>query len=260
VRLGDHGPQVVAWQQALVARGFALTVDGDFGQRTHNATLAFQSAHGLTCTGVVSASELQVLAAPTTASIRPPPTLPHTIPFVEARHYNRTPRAIVDLIVLHCMEAPEAATQAEQCAAFFATLGPDHVASAHYCVDSDSVVQCVPDHCVAYHAPGANKYGLGIELAGYARQSRLEWLDTFGVRMLWLAAQLTARKCAERNIPVVYLPAAKLLGPRPRGITTHCEVNRAFKKSDHTDPGPGFPIDYFIEHVEVAMDSQAGYS
>jgi hypothetical protein len=260
MRVGDHGQDVRDWQLALSARGFAVTVDGQFGPRTHNATLAFQAAHGLLPTGVAGPAELQVLAAPSTASIRPPPTLPHSIPFVEARHYNRAPRALVDLIVLHCMEAAESATTAERCALYMATLPadlpPNKKKSYHYGVDSDSVVQTVPDHCVAYGAPGANHNGLHIELAGYARQSRVEWLDPFGTRMLWLAAQLVARKCTERDIPVAYLPAAKLIGPRPRGITTHHEVSLAYKKSDHTDPGPGFPIDWFLQQVELAMDSQ----
>lgn len=256
LRLGDSGEHVRDWQTSLAGRGFSITCDGQFGPRTHNATMAFQAAHGLLPSGVVGPSELQVLAAPRSATIPPPPMLPHSIPFVEAKHYLRKPRSVVDMIVLHCMEAPEAATTAERCAVYFATTAT--VASAHYCVDADSVVQCVPDHCVAYHAPGANHNGIGIELAGYARQSRTEWLDPFGARMLWLAAQLVARKCAERDIPIAYLPAARLLGPRARGITTHREVSLAFKRSTHSDPGPGFPIDHFLEQVELATDAQVG--
>jgi hypothetical protein len=259
LRIGDTGPEVLAWQRALIARGQKLAVDGIFGRQTHNATLAFQSAHGLLLLetsepGVVGPNELQVLASPSSASIRPPPMLPHTIPFVEARHYGHTPRALIDLIVLHCMEAPEASTTAERCAVYFATT--DTHASAHYCVDADSVVQCVPDHCVAYAAPGANHNGLQIELAGYARQSRAEWLDAFGARMLWLAAQLVARKHRERpNIPIRYLSAKELRAKRPTGITTHHEVSLAYKRSNHHDPGPGFPMDYFLEQVELATES-----
>lgn len=253
MRVGDTGQAVRDWQMALAGRGHAITVDGQFGPRTHNATLAFQSANGLATTGIVGLSELQVLAAPRGSSIRPPPVLPLTIPLIAAKHYGRAPRAVVDLIVLHCMEAPESSTRAEACAEYFARGAV--VASAHYCVDSDSVVQCVPDHLVAYAAPGANHNGLHIELAGYARQSRVEWLDPFGTRMLWLAAQLVARKVVERDIPVVFLPASKLTGPRPRGITTHHEVSLAYKRSTHTDPGPGFPMQYFLDHVEMVVES-----
>jgi hypothetical protein len=261
LRIGDTGPEVRDWQLALIGRGHKLVADGLFGPRTHNATLAFQASHGLLLLetsepGAVGMNELQVLASPSTASIRPPPMLPHTIAFVEARHYGRTPRAVIDLIVLHCMESPEASTTAERCAVYFATT--DTIASAHYCVDADSVVQCVPDHCVAYAAPGANHNGLQIELAGYARQSRAEWLDAFGARMLWLTAQLVARKHRERpNIPIVYRPAKELLRTkRPTGITTHHEVSLAYERSNHHDPGPGFPMDYFIEQVELAESAQ----
>jgi len=260
MKLGDTGGAVRAWQVALNARGAQLVVDGVFGRATHNATIAWQAAHGLPITGQMSA--LEIVQASSTPSIRPPPTLAHTIPLVEARHYLRQPRAVVDLIVLHCMEAPETSTTAEACAQYIASLPADLPAdqkkSCHYCCDSDSVVQCVPDHCVAYAAPGCNHSGLHLELAGYTRQTRGQWLDAYGTRMLWLAAQLTARKCSERHIPVVYLPAAELLGPRPRGITTHCEVSRAFKRSDHTDPGPGFPMDHFIAQTQLALDALEG--
>lgn len=254
LRLGDSGQQVRDWQMTLAGRGYSIAVDGVFGPRTHNATMAWQAAHGIETTGEVGMNELQILAAPPTRSVRPPPMLAHSIPFIEAKHHGRAARALVDLIVLHCMEAPEASTRAEACAEYFA-MGPV-VASAHYCADSDSVVQCVPDHLVAYGAPGANHNGLHIELAGYARQARDAWLDDFGIRMLWMAAQLVARKCSEWNIPVLFLRADQLLGPRPRGITTHYEVSQAFKQSSHTDPGPGFPMDYFLEQVDVALDAQ----
>ena len=261
MKLGDKNPGVRAWQESLVARGATLAIDGVFGQQTHNATLAFQAAHGLPLSGRCEMNELQVIASPISTSIRPPPVLPQDIRFIEARYHGIVPRAVIDLIVLHSMEAPEASTRAWRCAQYFANLPPDLPStewkSSHYCADSDTIVQCVPDHVVAFAAPGANTYGLQIELAGYARQSREEWLDAFGTRMLWLVAQLVARKCTERNIPAIFLTAEQLLSTaQPRGITTHREVSLAYKRSDHTDPGPGFPMDYFLDQVHVALEAQ----
>jgi hypothetical protein len=265
MRLGDKGPAVRAWQEALRARGYRLVVDGVFGRQTHNATLAVQASRGLPTTGQLS--ELQIVEASTAPSIRPPPVLEHSIPYIEAKHHGRSPRAVLDVIVLHCMEADESSTTAEACSRYFATLPPEREfwKSAHYCIDSDSVVQCVPDHLVAYGAPGCNARGLHLELAGYARQSRAEWLDDFGQRMLWLGAQLVARKARENRIPLTFLRASDLLRPGG-GITTHCECSRAgllpggeaFKGHGHTDPGPGFPMDYFVDQVELALDARQG--
>jgi hypothetical protein len=172
---------------------------------------------------------------------------------------------VVDRIVLHCMECPEASTRAETCALYLATLPDDaDKKSTHYNLDSDTVIQSVPDHLVAYGAPGCNASGLHLEFAGYARQSRAEWLDDFGERMLWLGAQLCERKAREHQIPIRFLRSVDLLGPGG-GITTHYECSRAgtlprgqaFKGAGHTDPGPGFPMDWFIDRVHDAATGNA---
>lgn len=152
-------------------------------------------------------------------------------------------------IVIHCMQWPERGNSAEWCGRFFAGLeGPAPKASAHYAVDSDSIVECVPAEYVAWHAPGANQQGIGIEHAGYARQSRAEWLDPYGKCMLDLSARLAAELCAHFGIPTEFLDAADLhLGLS--GITTHAEVSRAFGKSTHMDPGPAFPMAEYLAWV-----------
>ena len=56
LRFGMEGQDVQAWQQQLVADGHDLGpagADGDFGIRTHRATIAWQRAHGLPADGVV---------------------------------------------------------------------------------------------------------------------------------------------------------------------------------------------------------------
>lgn len=54
LRLGSQGLLVEAWQNFLVGKGFDPGgADGDFGDKTHTATMAFQSAQGLKADGVV---------------------------------------------------------------------------------------------------------------------------------------------------------------------------------------------------------------
>lgn len=173
-----------------------------------------------------------------------------TYPFVPAKNFTRVGGRTINLVVVHDMESPETAKTAESVAAWFA--GPNAPqASAHYCIDSDSIVQCVRDQDVAWHAPGANHDGLGLEHAGYARQSRAEWLDAYGIQMLAKSARLTAELCAKYGIPIRHLNAADLRRG-DKGITGHVDVSQAFRRSDHTDPGASFPWDTYLAMVAGA--------
>lgn len=255
MRLGDVGVDVSAWRLALVFDGFDLTGPGDpraFTTSVHNATVSWQRTRGLKADGVVGAKTRAAIGA----DLKMPALVerfdPDAIPFVEARHWSRdVPAVKKNLIVLHCMEHAETSTSAEWCAAFFA--GPDSPkASAHFCVDADSIVCCVPADRVAWHAPGANRYGIGIEHAGYARYSRQQWLDDASISMLMLSAKLTAHLCRRFGIPVTFV-AGDLLRRGAAGITTHAEVSVTFEQSTHWDPGPHFPVNDYLAWVNEAM-------
>ncbi|MBA3762233.1 MAG: N-acetylmuramoyl-L-alanine amidase [Chthoniobacterales bacterium] len=171
-----------------------------------------------------------------------------TWPFVAAKHFKEpsSPRA-VRLVVIHDMEFPEKVSAAEDVARYFATTATP--ASAHICVDSDSIVQCVYDRNIAYAAPGANHDGIQVELAGYGRQTKAEWLDRYGVAMLAHAADAVAQYCLKYDIPAVHLTNADLRAGR-KGIIGHYQASEVYKKSTHTDPGIGFPWTFFISSVQ----------
>jgi hypothetical protein len=172
------------------------------------------------------------------------------IAFKQARNYTKANRTKIDLICVHSMEYPEKPGSAEWCADFFAGANAPK-ASAHYAVDNDSVVQCVRDEDVAWHAPGANHNGIGIEHAGYARQTEAEWLDPFGLAMLSMSAELTAQLCVKYSIPVVRLTPAELKAGG-RGIVGHKDCTDAFSGGKgHWDPGPGFPWDWYLARVRA---------
>jgi putative chitinase len=62
LRLGSSGEQVAALQAMLVAMGFGITCDGDFGPGTAAAVKKFQTSHGLASDGVVGAATWNALA------------------------------------------------------------------------------------------------------------------------------------------------------------------------------------------------------
>lgn len=53
LRLGSSGTSVRTIQQALVNRGYSLSVDGVFGPITQNAVMSFQRSQGITVDGIV---------------------------------------------------------------------------------------------------------------------------------------------------------------------------------------------------------------
>ncbi len=119
---------------------------------------------------------------------------------------------------------------------------------SHNCVDADSITQSVKEEYVAWHAPGANRVGIGIEMCGRAAQTPEQWDDDFSRSVLRRTARLTAALCRRWNLPVQFVDAAALKY-NVRGITTHAEVTKAFKQSTHTDPGKHFPMDEFLRLV-----------
>lgn len=170
--------------------------------------------------------------------------------FVEAANYTRVdasrPRRVKH-VVLHSMEAPEREGTALRVAQFFAGSNAPQ-ASAHFCVDSREIVQCVDERHVAWHAPGCNSSGIGIEHAGYAKQNAEQWMDPYSRAMLLLSVELCADVCKRHGIPAVALDAGALRAGLP-GITTHAAVSQAFKRSTHWDPGMGFPLKWYVKAV-----------
>lgn len=179
------------------------------------------------------------------------------IPFVQAVNWtaaNPAPRK--RWVVIHAMEYPEKPDSAEWCAGFFAgKQGPAPRSSAHACVDSDTIVQCVAWAQIAWHAPGANREGIGIEHAGYARQQLADWQDPYSAQMLDLSAWLVAQLCTRFHIPIAFVTAQDLRAREP-GITTHAEVTKAWpEKGSHTDPGRAFPMGDYLKRVRhYALD------
>jgi len=167
--------------------------------------------------------------------------------FIQAKNYHIAARTSVNIqfICMHSMEAPEKPTTAEAVAQWFAGPGAP-MASSHYCVDTDSIIQCVKEKDIAFGAKGGNSEGIHIELAGYAKQTHHDWLDDYSKKMLTLAAGLVADIANRHNIPLIYL-GSEGINQGFRGITTHKDITVAKKiVGGHWDPGPGFPMCEFL--------------
>lgn len=158
---------------------------------------------------------------------------PPTPPMIRARWHGgeQTPQ----LIVMHSTVSPCKPGQARATAAYFASLPTTRKASAHYVVDPAEVIQCVPDHTVAYHC-GYNQDSIGIEMCEYPSWDKTRWDDAAHVQMEIRAARLVAELCLAYGIRPYHVGRVGLLLGRT-GVTTHRAMSLAFKRSTHWDPG-----------------------
>lgn len=171
------------------------------------------------------------------------------IPYVPARNQSGAtgqPR----LVVIHSMECPLERGRARSVATWFA--GPTSPqASAHYMVDPGEVYCGVLPPAEAWHCGGANRYAggasIGIEQTGYAYST--DWLGSpDGQAQLDLLVDLTGSLCDRYGIARTWLTADQLRSGEP-GITTHGFLSSIGMGTDHTDPGPNWPVAEFMARL-----------
>ncbi len=171
---------------------------------------------------------------------------------IPARWYTTTNGRNRRVTVIHTMESPEGVTTAEDVSRWAQTLPPTRKASWSYAADSDSIVQCVRERDVAYAAPGANHDGIQIEMAGRAAQGTAGWADAYSTALLDNVARLVADIHRRNDLPIVWLSVQDLIAGKS-GVTSHNNVSKAYRRSDHTDPGSAFPASRFIEQARRAQ-------
>jgi N-acetylmuramoyl-L-alanine amidase-like protein len=152
------------------------------------------------------------------------------------------PVSVIRHIVIHSTEGGTA----HSVAAFFASTAQ---ASTQLVIDDEDCYRCVPDAVIPWGAPGVNRSGLHIEHCGFARWTRAEWLRH--TPMLKRSAAKAAIWAWTYEIPVRWLTVPQL-GAGRSGFCRHVDATRAFGTSGgHTDPGPGFPREWYIERVRI---------
>jgi N-acetyl-anhydromuramyl-L-alanine amidase AmpD len=146
----------------------------------------------------------------------------HLIPRID--HGPR--HAHVQNIVVHDMEADNI----DAVQHYFETTSPDAV-GAHIGIGANGDVRQWADlDALVYHAKGDNTSGIGIELAGYAKQSRAKWISRRRQRVA--LAKALARLCHRYNLGIpTHTGKANIKG--------HVDI----PAGGHTDPGPNFPWD-----------------
>lgn len=157
----------------------------------------------------------------------------HTWRSLAAAHNSGPRPARPTMVIVHCTEGPTA----EGAARWFAN--PASAGSAQVVVDDAEVWRCVDDMTVAWHAIGFNTVGLGLEIAGFTAWTRDDWLAH--QPRLVEAARIHAGWNRCFGIPLV------------ESLTNGYHSHRGLPGNDHTDPGLGFPWDFYLDQVKLFM-------
>lgn len=152
-------------------------------------------------------------------------------------------------IVIHSTESPNDKGSARNVASYFSR--PSTEASVHTVMDDYECYRCLPDMVIPWGAPPFNSRGLHIEQCGYAKWTRPEWMRHRAT--IDRTARAAAYWAKAYRIPIRWLTPAACKAYRS-GITSHANVSAAFGQSDHTDPGSGYPYDYFLTKVKAIYD------
>ncbi|MCT9932459.1 N-acetylmuramoyl-L-alanine amidase [Planotetraspora sp. A-T 1434] len=155
-------------------------------------------------------------------------------------------QSAVNRIVIHATVSPCVRGGARSVAVFFQSDSAG--GSAHYVVDPGEVIQCYTERTICWHAP-PNTGSIGVELCDPQKGPGSRWGDAAHEAMLQQAARLVRQIAARWDVPLRQLSVADVKAGR-RGICGHADVSKAFRKTDHTDPGEAFPWDHFMDLVK----------
>jgi len=135
---------------------------------------------------------------------------------------------------------------AEGAAVWFSTPGlpPNEQGSSNVIVSDDICYRVLDDLIIPWAAPPFNTRGFHIEITGFAHWTSSEWASH--KKRVENAAYRAAIRCHRYSIPVIWRSPEDLRANR-NGITSHANIDLAYHQSNHTDPGPNFPVQEFLE-------------
>lgn len=151
-------------------------------------------------------------------------------PFHSSRGGDR-----VRLIVVHTAEG---ARTVESLGAWF--QNPAAQVSSHAGIDDFRVETYVPYERAAWTTRAANSISDNVELCGWAKWTRQEWLAHQS--MLDYTATWIRLRCTARGIPLRKLTPAQVAAGMA-GVIGHVDWTLGMNDGTHLDPGLGFPWD-----------------
>jgi N-acetyl-anhydromuramyl-L-alanine amidase AmpD len=157
------------------------------------------------------------------------------------RRYGSTPTNKKWITIHNTSNARDASAEDEASYAKNRTDGT----SSHYYVDRNSIVQSLNTDLRANHVGSTtgNNGGISYEITGTNAKTRAWWMENVAWDLLVKQIRID---CAEHDITPRLLTVQQIKDGDLTGIITHNQARLAWGGTDHTDPGPNFPLDHLI--------------
>lgn len=146
-------------------------------------------------------------------------------------------------VIWIAVHTAEGATSAANLKAYFDRASTQ--ASSHAIADDNVLWEAlVPYDRASWTLRNGNSRSDNLEITGFARWSRAEWLNHMG--MLRNTAQWIRNRCLARGIPMVKLSPADVRAGKA-GVIGHVDYTNGTGDGTHWDPGPNFPWDLVMQ-------------
>lgn len=143
LKKGSKGEEVEVLQTLLNKEGYNLVVDSDFGQKTHDALVAWQKAHGLVADGIVGPKTWAALGVKETNSTSSKCVDPSVVYAPLKCCITKPPNREIKYIVIHYTAG--ASSAAGRARGMKSSWEATKRASADFGVDDREAVQFNPD-------------------------------------------------------------------------------------------------------------------
>lgn len=129
-------------------------------------------------------------------------------------------------------------------------------ASSHAGCDNLKTRTYVNPDYASWTLLNGNSRSVNMEICGWARWSRDEWLGPQRGRLIQ-AANWARQMCDRFGIPKRHI-GAQGVARGEAGIIGHVDYTNGARDGSHWDPGPGFPWDVFIDMVNGGAGAPGG--
>lgn len=158
---------------------------------------------------------------------------------IQSPNYSSRGGKKVRLLVVHTAEG---ARTVESLGAWFSQ--PARGVSSHAGIDDKRIETYVPYDMAAWTARGANAIADQVELCGFAKWTREQWINEHP-KMLELLAGWLKERATARGIPLRKLTPAQVAAGES-GVIAHVDWTVGMKDGTHTDCGTEFPWDHVM--------------
>ena len=168
------------------------------------------------------------------------------------------------LVIWICLHTAEGSRRVADLFAFF---DRNQNSSSHAGADGYTLSDgWVPRSRAAWTLRNGNSRSMNLEMCGFARWTRAQWLSEGWVDGVWNprqmirnAARWARQECEHWKVPKAHI-SVNGVRARAKGVIMHDDYSKGSGDGDHWDIGTGFPWDVFFADMNGTTAQEDGVS